>query len=234
MVASINPSATGASALGAETRTTRPQLTLPQKQQTTDGNEAARVTISDAAAAWRSAQASVSDGLAAIDLALAIGRDALLRLNEIGEAARGGQDPQAAIDAYAAVLDDAQSPLLLGDNLEIDAEPGGAPFTIAGADIRLGALITLPANADGVASAVIARAAQDGAAALLQHLTRLESAARSLEAHAGFLDAAGGEGRDVDADGARLLALQVSQDLSAAGAAIANAQPQAVLSLFKA
>jgi hypothetical protein len=40
---------------------------------------------------------------------------------------------------------------------------------------------------------------------------------------------------DLDADGARLMALQVRQGLEAAGAgAIANVEPQAVLSLFRA
>jgi hypothetical protein len=65
---------------------------------------------------------------------------------------------------------------------------------------------------------------------------RLVDSARSLEAHQGFLAAAEAGARgDFDADGARLLALQIRQGLDAAGGApIANAEPQAVLSLFRA
>lgn len=233
MVASITPNTAGAAALGAEPRVARPQLTLPQKPQTATNSEAAQVTLSDAASAFRAAQASVTDGLAALDLALAAGREALLHLNEIGEAARGGEDAQDAIDAYARGLERADSALLFGESIEIDAEPGAQPLAIAGADIRLGALIAVPADAQSATPADIARAAQTGASVLQQHLTRLETVARSLEAHAGFLSAAGNDGAGVDADAARLLALQVRQGLAGSGAAIANAQPQAVLSLFK-
>jgi hypothetical protein len=67
-------------------------------------------------------------------------------------------------------------------------------------------------------------------------MSRLVDAARALEAHQGFLGAAEAGARgDFDADGARLLALQVRQGLEAVGGApIANAEPQAVLSLFRA
>lgn len=232
MVASITPNTTGANALGVETRLARPQLTLPQKPPAQGADDAARVSVSEAASNWRAAQASVSDGLAALDLALAAGRDALLRLNELGEAARTGGDVQGALDAYAETLDKADSALLLGQGLQIDAEPGASALTIAAADMRLGAL-GLPGVADDASDAAIARGAQDGAAQLQLHLTRFEAAARALEAHAGFLSAVGGEARDVDTDSARLLALQVRQDLGAAGLAIANAQPQAVLALFR-
>lgn len=224
MVASITPNTTGAGALGVETRMARPQLTLPQKPQSQAADEA---SVSEAAAAWRAAQASVSDGLAALDLALAAGREALLRLNEAGEAARHGGDVNAALAAYAATLDKAQSALLTGQSLQIDAEPGASPLVVEGLDAHALA----PRGAD---PAEIARAAQDGAAQLQQHLLRFEAAARGLEAHAGVLSAAGEARRDVDADGARLLALQVRQELGASALAIANAQPASVLALFRA
>jgi hypothetical protein len=60
---------------------------------------------------------------------------------------------------------------------------------------------------------------------------------RSLEAHQGFLGAAEAASvrSDLDADSARLMALQVRQGLeSANNLAIANTEPQAVLSLFRA
>jgi hypothetical protein len=66
---------------------------------------------------------------------------------------------------------------------------------------------------------------------------RLLESVRALEAHQGFLGAVEGVANvsnDLDADGARLLALQVRQGLEASGAsAIANVEPQAVLSLFR-
>jgi hypothetical protein len=71
-------------------------------------------------------------------------------------------------------------------------------------------------------------------------MSRLLDAAYSLEAHQGFLSAAAGATasvrHDLDADGARLLALQARQGLQALSGAtpIANAEPQAVLSLFRA
>lgn len=233
MVTSITPGAASAPSLGTEARAPRPQLSLQPRGDGAIANDA--VTVSDAAAAWTSAKSSVSDGLSALDLALAAGREALLHLNEIGEAARSGGDAQAAIDAYQAALDDAQSPLLSGEDLLVDAEPGANAVRVPGFDARLGAGVGVPADASSLSAAALARAAQDGAAALQKHLNDLDAAASALEAHAGFLDAAQGAGRaDIDADGARLLALQVKQGLAGSGAAIANAQPQAVLSLFKA
>ena len=64
------------------------------------------------------------------------------------------------------------------------------------------------------------------------------AAVRGLEAHQGFLGAAensvAGVRRDLDADSARLLALQVRQGLEGAGPSpIANVEPQAVLALFR-
>jgi hypothetical protein len=66
-----------------------------------------------------------------------------------------------------------------------------------------------------------------------------ETAQRRLATHEGVLAAASqfGEGRlsrDIDSDGARLMALQVRQGLSEAGGlAIANSDPRAILALFK-
>jgi hypothetical protein len=69
-------------------------------------------------------------------------------------------------------------------------------------------------------------------------MNRLLESARALEAHQGFLGAVEGAANvrgDLDADGARLMALQVRQGLEASGAApIANVEPQAVLMLFRA
>jgi hypothetical protein len=39
--------------------------------------------------------------------------------------------------------------------------------------------------------------------------------------------------RDLDADGARLMALQVRQSMTDSGLAIANSDPQTILALFR-
>jgi len=73
---------------------------------------------------------------------------------------------------------------------------------------------------------------------LQEEMSRLLEQVRALEAHQGFLGAAESAAAvrgDLNADTARLLALQVRQGLQAAGApSIANVEPQAVLSLFRA
>ncbi len=212
-----------------EARAPRTQLSLPQKPL----GDAASSSISDTQAAWRAARQSVDQGLDALDLALGAGRDALALLNRIGEKARAGEDAQDDIAAYDTLLRTSGAGLLLGEDLIVSAEPGGAAIVIAGLDARAGAAVSLPAQG---AEADLARAAQDGAVLLQAHLTRLEGAARGLDSHAGLLAAAergaSGVRLDVDADAARLMALQVRQGLEAGGAII-SAEPQAVLSLFR-
>ncbi|MET0183322.1 MAG: hypothetical protein ABW199_10590, partial [Caulobacterales bacterium] len=221
-------------ALGIDTRVTaRPQLTLPQRAAANTNDSA---EVSGAASTWSASRESIDDGLAALDLALAAGREALTRLNQIGERARNDQNAQVEIDAYVSGLNAAQSGLLFGDDLSVAAEPGAQALTIEGADFRIGGRISVPADASSISPADLAKAAQDGAAALQEHLTRLENASRELQAHSGFVSAAEsaiGARSDLSADGARLLALQVRQGLDQSGLAIANAQPQAVLSLFR-
>lgn len=235
MVTGVNPSGVNNS-LAAEARV-RPQLTLPQKPIGAESGE--RVSVSDAASLWRGAGDSVQAGIAALDLALAGGRQAVQNLNDIADAVRAGGDVQGAIDAYQDGLKAANSPLLQGEDIAVTAEPGAAPLTISSADLSLdGPLVRVPAHAADMAGAALSRAAIDGAASVQGVLTRLDSAARGLDAHAGFVDAAAraiGARTDLDADGARLMALQVRQGLDGVdGLSIANAQPQTVLSLFKA
>jgi hypothetical protein len=231
MVGSINPSTTGA--LGVDTRPARSQLTLPTRREDAGGIQDKTDALNEARAMWRAAQDSVTDGVAALDLALAAGREALSRLNEIGSIARDGGDAQPALDAFRKGLELARSSLLQGGAVEVSAEPGGGRITVEGVDLTA---LRLPAKAGDVDPATLARLAQDSAALVQQHLTRLETASRSLETHARFItEAAGSIGvrTDVDADGARLMALQVRQGLEGADLAIVNASPQDVLALFK-
>lgn len=247
MVSSIRPGAAGANALGVDTRFARPATPTPRRDELAPGGD--RVEIS--AQSWSSARESVRQGLAQVHLALAVGHDAQGMLLKVQDMARNGgsqEDLDAVLSAFASRLEAAIAQggrILAGEDVTVDAEPGGAPVSVAGVDLRLkdkpawGDVIAVPADADASAPAALGRAAQKSLDALQGAMERLLEAARALEAHQGFLGAmegaaSAGVRSDLDADTARLLALQVRQGLEAAGAPIANVEPQAVLSLFRA
>lgn len=240
MVTSINPSNVGAGAFNVDTRVSRPQA-QPQREQNGVGD---RVEI--AGASLNAARDSVRDGLMQVHQALALGHDAQAMLLHVQTLARsGGDTAQAELSALlsgfaervqAAISDGAS--LAAGEDLAVQAEPGAAPVGIAGVDLSLGGA-TIAFNADAQASdPELAQLAQRSLETLQEAMGRLLDSARALEAHQGFLGAAQGAAgirHDIDADGARLLALQVRQGLEGVrGAAIANVEPQAVLSLFRA
>lgn len=244
MVSSILPGATGAGALGVETRFTRGAAPAPRREDAAPAGD--RVEIS--AQSWSAARASVRDGLAQVHLALAVGHDAqgmLLKVQELARTGASQEDLDAVLSAFTSRLEMAIAQggrILAGEDVTVEAEPGGAPVSVAGVDLRLkdapgwGDVIAVPADADAANPAALGRAAQKSLDALQGAMERLLEAARALEAHQGFLGAmegVGGVRGDLDADGARLMALQVRQGLEAAGAPIANVEPQAVLSLFR-
>lgn len=245
MVSSILPGATGAGALGVDTRFSR---TTPLKREDGAATAQAGDRVELSSATWSSARASVRSGLEQVHLALAIGHEAQGTLLKVQELARNGGS-QAELDAIltsftqrlqAAI--DQGAKLVAGEDVTIDAEPGGAPVVVAGVDLRLkdepgwNDVMAVPAEADADSPAALARAAQKSLDTLQGAMERLLEAARALEAHQGFLGAlegAAGVRTDLDADGARLTALQVRQGLQASNAAIANVEPQAVLTLFR-
>jgi|GEM_PF-1431704 len=241
MVSSIVPGATGANTLNVDPRYARAATQSgPQNDPATVSND--RVQVSDAAA-WAASRDSVANGLAQLDMAMAAGRDAqTMLLNAQSATSQSGLD--TLLQNYQSDISNAVSGgavLAGGGAISVQAEPGAAALTIAGANlglsgdnrlINLGASPALsdPAFQENVQSSL------DQVQAMLQ---RYSDASRGLGAHQGFLGAVDQTNAnvrtDLDADGARLLALQVRQGLQAAGAgAIANAEPQAVLSLFKA
>jgi len=246
MVSSIVPGAAGAGALGVHTHySQRPAQTGAERRDSAANDD--RVELSPASLA--AARASVREGIARLQEALALGRDAMTMLLKAQSAARGEASQaelDAALHAFSERLDAALargSRLAAGEDVAVQAEPGGAPVVIAGVDLRLkaapqaGDLISVAADARA-GDPGLAQAAQRSLERLQEAMSRLLDSMRALEAHQGFLGAvenAAGVRRDLDTDGARLLALQVRQGLEAAGApAIANVEPQAVLSLFRA
>jgi flagellin len=75
-------------------------------------------------------------------------------------------------------------------------------------------------------------------AGLTQHLSQMSARSEQIQGHlsvVGQLQSAlsGGQTADLDADGARLQALQLQQALSGQGAGVANQAPQTLLSLFR-
>lgn len=242
MVTSIVPGATSANPLGVDARFAR-----QQPNGSARGVDSAmlgdRVEVSGASIA--AARESVRDGLNQVHQALAVGHDAQAML----VAARGAvsqSDLDAILGAYQQRVDGAiaqGATLIAGQDLNIYAEPGGAPVTISGADLRLKAdpavtdIISVSSEAQ-LNDQATGQAVQRSLETLQDSMNRLIDSARALEAHQGFLGAAEGAlgvRNDLDAESARLLALQVRQGLqSVGGAPIANAEPQAVLTLFRA
>lgn len=243
MVTSIVPGGAGANALGVDAHFARGQAPAPQRRE--DAMQGDRVELS--AATLAQARESVRAGVAQIHEALAVGHDAQAMLVKLEARARAGDQAEldAALKTFSQRLEGAiarGARVLAGEDVAVHAEPGSPPVTIAGADLRLKAdptfsdIIAVSANAKAD-DPTLAQSVQKSMGSLEAAMTRLVDQARSLEAHQGFLGAAEAAAsvRDLDADGARLLALQVRQGLEASGAgSIANVEPQAVLSLFRA
>lgn len=239
MVSSIVPGTAGANALAVDNRY---QRTNPQGAQTREAAVGDRVELS--AASLSLSRQSVERGLAELQETLALGRDAQALLVKVQELAQGGgsqADLDALLQAYKQRIDAATAQgmkLANGEAIGVQAEPGAAGVTITGADLRLGGDIIGVGQDAQVSDPNLAAEAQRSLEALQEAMTRLGESTRALEAHKGFLGAmekVSGVRTDLDADGARLMALQVRQGLEQSdGLAIANAEPQAVLSLFRA
>ncbi|MBK6703327.1 MAG: hypothetical protein KA153_10830 [Hyphomonadaceae bacterium] len=234
MVSSIVPGANNTSTLGVDTRFSR----TAQPQRRDDATTGDKVELSSAAISG--ARESVRSAMAQVHEALAAGHDAQSMLVKLQTLAKSGDQAGVSdlLSAFAQRVDSAigrGAVVLAGQDVGVQAEPGANETTIAGVDLRLGGE-TLLVSADANADDVTLQAAQKSMENLQAAMGRLVDSARALEAHQGFLGAAEAGARgDFDADGARLLALQVRQGLEAAGTvSIANAEPQAVLSLFRA
>ncbi|MEZ5970183.1 MAG: hypothetical protein R3C31_00055 [Hyphomonadaceae bacterium] len=233
MVSSIVPGASNNNTLGVDTRYSRP--TQPQRRD--DAVEGDKVELSSAALSG--ARESVRTAMAQVHEALAAGHDAQAMLVKLQALAKSG-DKAGVTDLLSAFSQRVDAAIgrgafvLAGQDVSVQAEPGAAETTIAGVDLRLGG-DTLLVSADASADEATVQLAQKSMENLQAAMGNLVDSARALEAHQGFLGAAEAGARgDYDADGARLLALQVRQGLEAAGVSIANAGPQAVLSLFRA
>ncbi len=242
MVSSIVPGTTGANVLGVDPRFAGG---VPQAQRREVGVQGDLVELSGASIAH--ARESVRAGMMQVQEALALGSEAQSMLVKVQAAARSGDQAElaAALAAYAQRVDAAiarGARVAAGEDVSVQAEPGAPGVTIPGVDLRLKAQ---PGASDVIGVAAYARADDSALAASAQRsldalqgaMSKLVDSARALEAHQGFLGVAEAADvrTDLDAESARLLALQVRQGLEAAKQApIANVEPQAVLALFRA
>jgi hypothetical protein len=241
MVSSIVPGTAGVGALGVDTRFNRHQSA---GAQATPANLGAGDSVQmSGPAAWAAARESVTSGLQQLDAAMSVGRDAQTMLLAAQSAESQGE-LDALLGNYQSGVSDAISNgavLVGGGAISVQAEPSAAPFVIDGANLQLGAsggVLSLSGAAQ-LSDPAFQGQVQNSLDAVGSMMTRYNEAARGLEAHQGFLgavnDANANVRTDLDADGARLMALQVRQGLEASSVgAIANIEPQAVLSLFKA
>jgi len=148
------------------------------------------------------------------------------------------------VEVDAALADGAA--LLAGETLAVDADPDSdARHDIVGLDIRLKSavtgeealLLTRGASiADRAGAEDAARAADRSLARIDAGLRRLDGESARLSQHdrlLGALDGALAQAvtPDLGAEAARLLALQVRQDLAGGGATLAR--PNALLALFR-
>lgn len=246
MVSSITPNTAGATALGVDPRFQRNGVGQAQQQQREGAAVGDRVELS--AASIAQSRESVRAGLMQIHEALAAGHEAQSMLVKLQTLAKtGGVDAQAemksTLAAFAERIEAAiarGATMLSGQAVTIQAEPGAAPVTIDGVDLTLkvtaGDVLAVTSDAQANDPA-LPEAVQRSLEKLQDAMSRLLESVRSLEAHQSFLgvaQSAAGVRTDLDADSARLLALQVRQGLEKTAAPIANVEPAAVLSLFRA
>lgn len=158
----------------------------------------------------------LTNAVTALDIGSRFGKQAFAELTS-GEP----RTPQQ-LASFASQLRDADAlsgGLLTGATLTVRTSPDGASIDIEGVDMR-----TLSADADGVK-------------ALSAALARFADASDKLSAHARFaaVTQSGLQAgvQDLDADGARLAALDAAQGLRGVSPAVANAAPAALLAFFQ-
>jgi hypothetical protein len=159
----------------------------------------------------------LTNAVTAIDVALRFGKQAFAELTT------GEDRTPAQLAAFAGQLRDADKlsgGLLTGATLVVRTSPEGASIDIEGVNMR-----ALGSNSEGVKS-------------LSAALSRFALASDRLTSHARLAAVTQhglqGVTPDLDADGARLAALDASQALRGVSPAVANAAATALLALFQA
>lgn len=208
------------------------------------------------------AREALSGASVGLDLALAAGREAaklVSQMRDFARAAASGDETTraAAATSFAGLLEQygqtvggaiaAGASVLAGDAVTVSVDPDAPAVTVQGYDLRLKAqpgaedvlrLSTGSNLSDPTAAADAARDAEASLARLDTALSRLSGASHRFASHDTFLATLDGAvaanvSTDLDAEGARLTALQVRQTLAGVNVAIANSAPSGLLSLFR-
>jgi flagellin len=227
-----------------------------------DGTPAAAVSIGQNGSLDLGAVDALALGLNSAagiaDLALGAGQSVAGLLSTLQGRASAAQDPTLDPDARAGLNGDFKATLaqvattvqqasfdgvnlLDGTSASLQI-PGGGSLTPQNLTLGGPVLVVPPtANLDsaGAAASALAEVSTSGAN-LDQAMSALADQASQISAHGAIvgqlssaLKAGLPSSADAGAEGARLLALQVQQQLSAQGQPIANQSPQLVLSLFR-
>ena len=223
----------------------------------------ASTTISASAAGSSGSLFAAADGvgqaLTAADAADAAGQTVIGLLQQMRTAAGQAADPAAssadrsALDTQFQASAGQIAPTLAGATINgtnlVDGSMAsglkvaldqGATASLTPVDLSLGGSTLGVASglsistADGAASAFASLGSAIGTAGA--GLSTLQTQADQIGAHASFVQTLGQALASPDQDGGdsvRLMALQVSQQLSAQPAAIANQTPQSILALFR-
>jgi flagellin-like hook-associated protein FlgL len=200
---------------------------------------------------------SLITSASATDAAVAAGGAIEGLLAQMRQDALSAADPSLAADARAtldtgfkadmATISSAVAGASVdGMNLIDGSAAGAASTTVSGIDLSLGGpLIGLGGDsglADPASSAAIADQLGSAVDNVGQAVGQIAAQGQALQAHLSLVAQAGlalqpalagAVNTGLDADGARLAALQVQQQLSASAGSIASQAPQAILALFR-
>ncbi len=196
------------------------------------------------------AASSLASGASIADAAVASGTIVEGLLAQMRDAAVSATDPNIDGDTRAALNAGFQSGLsqiqaavaaasVDGVNLIDGSTNGQAPGGLATFDLSLGGpVIGVPAGAslsDPATAASLADQLQTALGNVGAAVSTIADQADAMQGGLAGLGASAGPGFDptLDADGARLAALQVQQQLASSGGAIGNQSPTAILALFR-
>jgi len=241
----------GAANAGAATGT----QTSPAAAASPNNPSAAILDVSNSAASVGAQTSGLITSSSASDAAVSAGGAIEGLLAQMRQDAVSAADPTLSSDARAALNTGFQADLATisstvagasvdGVNLIDGSTAAGA--TVSGADLSVGGpLIGLSSDSslsDPASAAAIADQLGSAVGNVGQAVGQIAAQGQALQAHLSLVaqaglalqpGLAGAVNTGLDADGARLAALQVSQQLSASTGSIASQAPQAILALFR-
>jgi flagellin len=241
----------GAANAGTATATQTPETTAASPANTS----AAILDISSAGASVGAQTGGLVTSSSASDAAVSAGGAIEGLLAQMRQDAVSASDPSLSSDARAALDTGFQADLSTisstvagasvdGVNLIDGSTAAGA--TVSGVDLSIGGPLIGLASDSSLSDPASAAAIADQLGSALdnvgQAVGQLAAQGQALQTHLSLVAQAGlasqpglaaSVNTGLDADGARLAALQVSQQLSGSTGALASQAPQAILALFR-